>query len=983
MRRALVLAFVLQFVRAAAFAQPAAADATAYIGKAVVEVGLLSEGRPIDDPAAAALIETHVGEALSMAAVRESITHLFGLGRFQDVRVDATAVPGGVRLRYDLIPLHSVQQVDFRAPSAAEPGGTARGSGKLGLDEGLLRRTMTNRFGASPPVGRAPEVARTLEQLYRDHGFLRATVRPVATEKHDPDRTLLVFEIDPGVQALIGTVQIEGTPAGARDAFLKTVHATPSTPYEPIAIAASLSSYVQKLHKTGRYEAAASYRPKPSPDGTTVDLTLFVQIGRIVTIAYRGDALPRDRLAELVPLAREGSVDEDLVEDAIQRIKRYLNGQGYWKADATAQRETGDGTLTIAFTIHKGAHYVVSQGVEVQGNRTVPIEQLRPALLKLQANDVFVESNLSAAVTAIAGVYQRLGYAQAKVNGSENELNPPAPGQGLVRPLITIVEGPLTLVGEVRFEGDASIPEDELRPLLASLPGTPYYEPRIAGDRDKVTLEYRNRGFESVNVVVVPTLSADGGRAELTFRITEGQQTIIDHILIIGNTRTDQRVIKRELLLQEGKPLGLEDIAESQRRLGALGLFRRFRIEELAHGSAATKDVLVTVEEAAGRTFSYGGGAEATRRLSSTVGGGLQERLDLAPRGFVDVGFRNIGGKNRSVDLYSRLALHPEATATGSTGLAGFGFSEYRVVGTYREPRAIGLNADLALTAAIEQGIRSTFNFARKGVNAEVGRRLSPGVRASARYSFGTTRTFQNGPITPENQSRIDRLFPQVRLSAFAGAISRDTRNDVLDPERGAFVSEEGSIAARALGGQVGFLKSYVQGFWFHRLPVRKRIIFAGRIAAGLAHGFPRAVVTAPGGVPEQPIEDLPASERFFAGGDTTIRGFALDTAGAPNTISPTGFPRGGNALVLLNGELRVPVWRDLGAAFFMDGGNVFNRVAELDFGELRGSAGFGVRYRSPIGPIRFDVGFKLDRRTIGGRLEPGHAFHFSIGQAF
>jgi outer membrane translocation and assembly module TamA len=130
-------------------------------------------------------------------------------------------------------------------------------------------------------------------------------------------------------------------------------------------------------------------------------------------------------------------------------------------------------------------------------------------------------------------------------------------------------------------------------------------------------------------------------------------------------------------------------------------------------------------------------------------------------------------------------------------------------------------------------------------------------------------------------------------------------------------------------------------------------------------------------------LEDLPASERFFAGGDTTIRGFALDTAGAPNTISSTGFPRGGNALLLMNGELRFPVWKDFGAVLFVDGGNVFDRTTELDLGELRGSSGFGLRYGSPIGPIRFDVGFKMDRRTIAGTLESGRGFHFSIGQAF
>jgi len=424
-------------------------------------------------------------------------------------------------------------------------------------------------------------------------------------------------------------------------------------------------------------------------------------------------------------------------------------------------------------------------------------------------------------------------------------------------------------------------------------------------------------------------------------------------------------------------------LIESQRRLGALGLFRRIRVEELSHGSAAT-DVLVTVEEAAATTFSYGGGIEATKALIQGAGGQAEERIEFAPRGFFDVGRRNLGGKNRSVDLFTRVSLRPSDPEPGTTNTTPFGFLEYRVVGTFTQPRAIGGNADLSLTLAAEQGRRSSFNFARKGVNAEVARRLRPGVRAYGRYSFGTTRTFDER-LSLEDQARIDRLFPQVRLSGFSGGMSRDTRDDVLDPERGTFVSAEGTIAARALGGQVGFLKSYAQGLWFRRLPARKRIVFASRIALGLADGFPREVTSTD--LEGQPVtvtvEDLPASERFFAGGDTTIRGFALDTVGAPNTISPSGFPRGGNGLLLVNGELRVPVWGDVGAAMFIDGGNVFDRVTEMDLSELRGSVGFGVRYKSPIGPIRFDIGFKLDRHEIGGTLEGRRAFHFSIGQAF
>jgi outer membrane translocation and assembly module TamA len=159
-------------------------------------------------------------------------------------------------------------------------------------------------------------------------------------------------------------------------------------------------------------------------------------------------------------------------------------------------------------------------------------------------------------------------------------------------------------------------------------------------------------------------------------------------------------------------------------------------------------------------------------------------------------------------------------------------------------------------------------------------------------------------------------------------------------------------------------------------------------MALGLADGFEREGRLADvGGIPSPEsavvIEDLPASERFFAGGDTSIRGFALDTVGTAKTISANGFPRGGNGVVILNGELRVPVWREFGAAVFADGGNVFERATDLDLGELRGAVGFGMRYRSPLGPIRLDLGFKLDRREIAGRLEPRTVWHFSIGQAF
>lgn len=947
-------------------AQPPAS--AAFVGRPVTAVRLLIEDRPVEDPALIDLVQTRTGEPLSMAEVRESIAHLFTLRRFQDVRVAAADAGGGVELTYHLVPLRTVSRVIFR--------------GTLALSEGLVRRTVTNRFGTAPAAGRAAEIARILQdQIYPDHGYLRASVRAETMDDRQPDRMALVFEIDAGPRARIGDVNLSGH-VGDAAAFLTRIGAVSGAPYEPLRLSERINEFVERLRRDGRYEASASYRAIVSEDRTVVGLNVDIDQGPIVTLGFQGDSLPDDRIDDLVPIEREASAHEDLLEDSEQRIAAYLATQGYWRAAVSHRAEDSDDRRTIVFSIERGRRYRISENVRVTGNQAVSIEELRPLLARLQAGELFVSSQLDAAAHAIEALYLSRGFAQVSVTAAANETDP-AGGDGQVAPAIAIVEGPRTVIGDVSFLGNEQISAGRLRSLLTLTPGSAYVAPRIASDRERILLEYLDEGFARADVQVEPVLSDDGTSASLVYRVVEGQQTIVDHILIIGNTRTDQGIIRRELMFRPGEPLGLADLVESRRRLAVLGLFRRVQITEISHGGGSGHDVLVAVEESPSTTLSYGGGLEARRRLRRGEAGDAEERFEFAPRGFFDVGRRNLGGRNRSINLYTRLSLRPDDAPDATDG-DRFGFSDYRVVLTYREPRPYGITGDLAITGALEQGVRSSFNFIRQGVTGELQRRLSPGIRVTARYGFSTTRLV-DARLDPEEQALIDRLFPQVRLATISGGITRDTRDDALEPTRGALLGFEGSLAARALGGQVGFLKGYGQALWFTPVPVRSGTVFATRLAVGLADGFPRTVdLPGPDGeLVETLVEDLPASERFFAGGDTTIRGFALDTVGAGSTISPQGFPRGGNAVLIMNGELRVPVTTNIGAALFVDGGQVFERAPDFGLTDLRGGAGFGLRYRSPLGPIRVDLGFKTDRREIAGRLESRRAFHFSFGQAF
>lgn len=945
--------------------------AAAYVDRPIAAVSIEIEGRASVDPALMEAIQTRTGEPLKMADVRETITHLYTLGGYEDVRVEAqAAASGGVSLRFVLSPIHIVTRVMFR--------------GELGLSEGALRGRMIERFGETPALARATDVAAALEELYHERGYLSAAVTPgAAIVEHNPDRATLVLNTTAGPRTMIGRSTITGRPLEPVASIQSRLEILPGQPYQLGELRTRLADYVTSMRRRHYYEAAAAVLPPAfHDDRRRADVTVEVQPGPLVTVQFAGDPVPKDKIAELVPIEREGSVDQDLLEDSARRITEYLNQQGYWKAEVTApERTQAEDRLTLVFNVKRGQLYRVAPGgVEIAGNQSIGIEEMRP-FLRLSQGDVFVSSTLGAITGAIAQLYKTRGFARVQVDAAVNEV-----GEGLLKPVIVVREGPRVLVGRISLSGNEAIPADRLAPILTLKVGDPYYGPLVARDRDALLVTYLNAGYSSAEVTVppvAPVTTADGARADVVFEIVEGPQTVVEHIFITGNLRTRPSVIQRELQIKRGSPLGLEDLTESRRRLSALGLFRRIQISAISHGDPSLRDVVVNVEEAPQTTIGGGGGLELDRRRRLTgTDATASDVYEFAPRGFFEIGRRNIGGRDRSANLYTRLSLRPN---TDPSNRDLFGFEEFRVVGTYREPRALGSYGDLVATAAVEQGVRTGFNFSRKGLSAELTHRLAPTVRGSARYSFGTTKIFDfDEERTNTNQLTVDRVFPQVRLSVFSAAVSRDTRDDLLEPQKGTLIAADVALAARGVGSEVGFLKTFLQGFFYRNLG-KPHLVLAGGARLGLAKAFRQIVDTVDenGDPIRLEVRDLPASERFFAGGDATIRGFAMDTVGVPETITPAGFPRGGDAEVVLNLELRAPVRGPLGVVLFADGGNVFSRAADLSLSELRGSLGLGARVRSPLGPIRFDVGFKLDRRTLGGRLEPRYALHFSIGQAF
>jgi outer membrane protein insertion porin family len=943
----------------------AAAAVSDYLGRPVGSVRLVLEGRETTEPLLTQVVSTVAGQPLSMIQVRETIAHLFSLGRFEGVSVDAAMADGRVALRYDLIPIHPVARIRFDGPLDAP-----------GIDQGALRRAIVDRYGVSPPLGRAADMTRILTDALRERGYLNPTITPRPVLEHEPERATLVFTIDPGPRTTIGEVQIVGAPTVTRAELLSRLGVAPGTAYQREALNGRIEKYIEDRRSKGYYEAQIQPIVRLSADQRTADLTLTVIPGPRVRVVFTGDPLPSDRRAELVPVEREGSVDEDLLEDSSNRIEEYLRGQGYRDARAPHARAETNGELVITFAVTRGQQFKVAT-YEISGNASVPLAEFE-SLLRLRDGQPFSSTRLDTDVQAIEDLYHRRGFAAARVRTAvEIVTQTPPPAQVPVAVRAVVTEGPRTTVDAVGFSGNQALGEPALRARLGLRAGAPYVPGQLAVDRDAIQLAYQDLGYESASVEAKPEFSQNDTHVSVTFEIREGPQVFVDHVLIVGNVRTTTSTIEHELQVKAGDPFSLGAINESQRRLTALGLFRRARITELRHGGETMRDLLVTIEEAPPTTVGYGGGVELGRVVVAPQDGGVAtEEFDFAPRAFFEIGRRNVFGKNRSVNLFSSVAYHSQESTSPL---------EYRLIGTYREPRVFDTVADAFVNVTFEQQRRSSFNFSRRSASVDIARKISRIVSVTGTYQIQRTAVFDeqladSDPLKP----LIDRVFPNVRLSSFSSSLIRDTRDDPVNPTRGGYASASGQLAGRAIGSQIGFMKSFFSAQAFRELPHTNRIVFAGSARVGLAAGFPYESVDAQGN--PVLIVDLPQSERFYAGGDTTIRGFALDQVGTrhipaqPNdTLGADLLPIGGNGVVIFNAELRAPIAGGVGVVGFVDTGNVFSRASEIDLMELRTAVGTGVRYKSPFGPFRFDLGFKINRQPGEGLT----AWFISFGQAF
>ena len=967
-----------------ALARPAAAiqDADQYYGQQVAEVRFEVEGQS-ERPNLTSVVGVRAGEVLTREQVRDSLGHLAEY--YDQVGVNAATEAGRLIITFRLVPRYPVNSVQI-------------GPGDTGVPPGLLRTELSQRFVRGSTDVQVEDVEAAARRILTDAGYLTPEISARKVVEPNENRTTLIVDVNAGPLAVVRRTYVRGATLISSADVIRRTQTEVGRPYRRRDIDTRLTEIEDDLRARGYYEAQLAVTPTPVEGG--VELEIVIDVGPRVELRVEPRADVPGDIDELVPIRRLRSADRDLLEDAKARIEAALHRTGYANGTATFREEPSpDGSvLFITFTIDKGPRHFVDridlQGLESAG---VPVSTIRDRLA-IKPGDVFDPEKFTAGVEGVLELFRPLGYYQSSAEPARDLVpgrSTPDQAWVVLHPRITL--GPRGLVSEVRFvfQGEHALPESDLRSRLSSRVGQPYQYREASLDFQALMALYRERGYVSARLELGRGLSPDGTAVTLQFTINEGPQVLIQRVTVTGNEQLSEQEILDVIGLQPGQPYNTASVEAARQRLLEMGVFRRveWTPEDRLAGETVAHLVFNVLEQPA-ISGAFGGGLEG-ERFARSVAEGFEDRIEFRPRATFEITRRNIGGRNRALSFFARGSFRPRA----DTGQTGFAFPEHRVTTTYRERRAFHSNTDLLVSLTSEQAVRLAYTSLRRGVNAEFLRRPTRRLSVSGRYGLDFTH-LSNVRIGPDERPTIDRLFPQVRLSYFASGVTWDDTDNVLAPTRGSYFSADGEIAGRAIGSEVGYLKTFFQGKYFRRLLPQSPTVLGLRLQVGLARGFQRIVETVVGGIRgTEVVEDLPVSQRFFTGGGSTVRGFQQDrlgifdpdcnaAGGANCVIDPvTGLSFGGNGLIVANAELRRTLTKlfdkDLGIAAFIDGGNVFARASEVDLSRIRGAMGFGVRWASPLGPLRLDFGFKSERLVIADKRERGWEYHLSIGEAY
>jgi outer membrane protein insertion porin family len=941
------------------------------------------------------LLPQKVGEPLDRGRVRDSIRALYATGRFADIQAELTPSGEGITLVFATSANFFVGAVEVEGAPARPTSNQIVNASKLQLGELFTPERLDRGL-------------ENVRQLMQENGYYRARVTAESVSNPATQQVHILFHVSRGEQAHVGEVRVSGTSGLSSLEVQDIAHMARGDRLTGERVRGSLQRLRKKFQKQNRALAQVSVADQLyHAETNSVDFTYQIDPGPVVLIYARGYHISRGVLRREIPVYEENAVDDDLLNEGRRNLLDYMQTRGHFDAKVDIQKETDAGTMRVIYQINPGAvHKLVL--VELTGNKdfldTAKLRsylQIQPAR-RLLSHGRYSEALLKSDVTTLEALYRSSGFRQVQIQtkvddnyqGTENKL--------AVR--IHIEEGVRTRVGQVHVLGMQRVAAGEL-PELSTQPGQPYSEQDLANDRERILNFYFDHGFPNAALEITTKPSEHQSNGEdVTYAIQEGERFTVNRVMVAGTEHTRDYVLQRELQVHEEEALSQQNLLSTQTRLYDLGIFSQVDTAvQNPEGTDPQKNVLVQVQEAKRYTFTYGIGLEfQTGQPAGT--NAPQGTTGVSPRVEFDVTRLNVGGRNQTLTFQSHVGRLQQRGLVSFAIPKLFDNDKFKLIYTVFYDNS--LDVATFTSQRLEGKIDLRQQFGHSG--SEPGTRPGPNAM-TYRFDFRLVKAshFAQGFSSGE----IALLSLPARVGGPGFTFIHDKRDNPLESTKGNYFTLDGFASATYFGSEGDFGRALGQNSTYYALGGKGKAghqyVFARSTSIGLQQPFGGTRVVPPGACPTNPnthesichkISLIPLPEQFFAGGGNSHRGFGLNQAGPRDPGS--GFPVGGTALFVNNLELRFPqttlpyLGEGFGFAIFHDMGNVFTTGHDMLKGLMRWhqpdparcllsggtknlqcytqfnnsgydytsqAVGVGLRYRTPIGPLRFDFGYNLN----------------------
>jgi outer membrane protein assembly factor BamA len=960
------------------------------------------------------------GKKLTQQNVKDSLHALFATGLYRSIVAEGVETGGQVTVTFVGVPQLFLRRLYIQGM-------------KQDTLAAQIQRATRLELGESFTAQELDQATEHLRQALDRNGFHvpAVSVKTVpAGARHLVD---VIYTVNAGAQAKVGSVEATGETALTDAEFRKIAKLKQGSTVTANTVPRALTRLRKQYQKQNRLEATVRSGPETFNATTnSVDYRFHVNRGPVVRISATGAKISQRDLKRLVPVYDEGAVDPDLLDEGDGNLRDHVQKKGYFDVHVThVVEQPAPNEENIIYKIEPGTpHKVVS--VTVTGNhyfdRGVIKERLAvQAADRVNSHGIYSQQLQAQDVAAIQALYKSNGFGNVTVTPvvTDSDATPGAQKAkvAVVHVTYEIHEGEQQKIGRVELSGVEKVSKITLLEQMNTRPGEPFSLTTLAGDRLQLFDYYYRHGFSQVELEFEQHPDPlDPNRIDIDVRVHEGNPFYVNHVLISGLHYTKPQVVNKLMEIKAGDPLNRNAILDTQRRLYNLALFSEVDTGIVnPRGTQPRKDVLVNVTEAHRWNYDYGFGFEVQTgnpqtncpSAASLIELGVPNpssfecspngKFGVSPRISFDVSRINLGGRNRTISLQT-----------------AYGTLEQQAIMTYNVPNFYDHKTfDFSISGGYVSNQNVT-TYEASTLSGSVVFTERPNRANTLIYSMTYRYVYVNPNSLQVSAELIPLLSQPTRVSGPGITWVHDTRNNPLDATSGWYLSAQQFFAWEGFASQANFNRVDITESNFYRLNKEGWVLARStRIGFENTYGDPKYYL-------------IPLPERLYAGGATSHRGFSVNAAG-PRDLQ-TGYPVGGSGAFVNSTELRIPpvplplIGNNLGFVIFEDLGNVYQNASDIfpsliryhqpnvqtcynlvgpegtcNFNYDSQAAGLGLRYKTPVGPIRLDFSYNMNPTVYPVVSDPallpanlnyngqppyvgnsGHFnFFFSIGQAF